>query len=172
MTDTILASDTMIDRVLAYTLPAAYAVLPPAMASREASALLLAIGLQESRFVHRRQITGPARGWWQFERGGIIGVLTHPSTVGIIGEALTALGYPPPPRSRRTSVGLGLVLEHNDTVAAVFARLLLWTLPDRLPDADQGDEAWQQYVRAWRPGKPHPAVWAAHYAEAWARVAP
>ena len=28
--------------------------------------MLLAIGLQESRFVHRRQIGGPACGFWQF----------------------------------------------------------------------------------------------------------
>ena len=40
--------------------------------------MLLAIGLQESRLTHRRQIGGPARGLWQFERGGgVAGVLRH-----------------------------------------------------------------------------------------------
>ena len=38
--------------------------------STAADVLLLAIGLQESRFEHRQQIGGPARSFWQFERGG------------------------------------------------------------------------------------------------------
>ena len=44
--------------------------LPDRMLSDEAVTMMLAIGYQESRFEHRRQIRGPARGFWQFEHGG------------------------------------------------------------------------------------------------------
>lgn len=160
----------MIDHVLTYTLPAAYAVLPPAMASRGASAMLLAIGLQESVFAERRQRPGPARGFWQFEGGGgIHGVLTHRATRAIIGEALTDLCYPAAPH-RRTRAALLVAVEHNDVLAAVFARLLLWTLPDPVPAPDQADAAWAQYLAAWNPGQPHPDTWPAYFAEAWTRV--
>jgi hypothetical protein len=79
----------MIHRILHYTLPAAAELLPPAMMkSPRAWAMLLAIGLQESKFLHRRQVVdakkhtfGPARGFWQFERGGgTAGVLQHTKT--------------------------------------------------------------------------------------------
>ena len=56
--------------LLRYTLPSAFALLPPAMDTPDARVLLLAIGLQESKFSHRLQIGGPARGYWQFEQGG------------------------------------------------------------------------------------------------------
>ena len=50
------------------------AVLADATALRvdspEAEVLLLAIATQESALRHRTQVGGPARGYWQFERGG------------------------------------------------------------------------------------------------------
>lgn len=50
--------------------------LLPSMDSVRARMMLLAIGLQESRFEHRRQLgNGPARGFWQFESGGGVRVL-------------------------------------------------------------------------------------------------
>ena len=69
----------MIDEVHRFIVPTAFALLPPTMRSDRATAMLLAIGLQESRFLHRRQFhNGPARGFWMFERGGgITGVLQH-----------------------------------------------------------------------------------------------
>lgn len=51
-------------------IPAAARLLPGVAFTPEAKVMLLAIGLQESRFEHRRQIKGPARGFWQFEAGG------------------------------------------------------------------------------------------------------
>ena len=49
-------------------------LLPARMNSPEAEVMLLAIGLQESRFEHRRQLvgspprpTGPAKSFWQAE---------------------------------------------------------------------------------------------------------
>src|SRR5690554_6652716 len=52
-------------------------LLPAQMTSPEAVVMLLAIGLQESRFQHRRQLVGspprpvgPAKSFWQAEQGG------------------------------------------------------------------------------------------------------
>jgi hypothetical protein len=160
----------MIDHVLRFTLPAAYSLLPETMQSRSASALLLTIGLQESRFLDRRQKEkGPARGFWQFERaGGIAGVIKHPASAEPLARALQQLRYDHvlgnPSRCWQ-------LVEDNDTLACVFARLLLWTLPEALPSRAMPHAAFQQYLDAWRPGKPHPETWDAFYEEAWGRVA-
>lgn len=46
-------------------------LLPAKMESPQAVVMLLTIGLQESLFEHRRQLgNGPARSFWQMERGG------------------------------------------------------------------------------------------------------
>jgi hypothetical protein len=147
--------------------PAAFDLLPGAMASREARALLLAIGLQESKFKHRVQVpVAHARGFWQFEKGGgIAGVLGHATTAPIIARVCDVLCYPP------TSAACYEAVTDNDTLAACFARLLLWTDPRALPSPIEASKAWKIYLATWRPGKPHPATWAAHYATAWQAVA-
>jgi hypothetical protein len=61
-------------------------------------------------------------------------------------------------------------IEHNDLLACGFARLNLWWLPAALPTRDQVDRAWEQYLEAWRPGKPKPRTWAKHWITAWERV--
>jgi hypothetical protein len=125
--------------------------------------MLIAIGHQESRFAARRQLGGPARGFWQFELGGVNGVLSHVATKGPIGDALKALQYPHTP----TPLGCHLALEHNDVLAATFARLLLWSLPGALPVQSEPDRGWAQYVGAWRPGKPRPETWSESWAIGW-----
>ena len=156
----------MIELVARYILPAAYAVLPPQMASPRATAFLLSVGLLESRFEHRAQVGGPARGLWQFERSGVLGVLTHARTDRLIGSALTALCY-----DAHESPGAMLEwIEHNDVLACVFARLLLYTDPRALPDIHDAERAWQMYLDLWRPGRPHHDRWFAHYATAWGHV--
>jgi hypothetical protein len=55
-------------------------------------------------------------------------------------------------------------LEHDDVLAAAFARLLLWT--DRAPMPTTDPEGWAAYIRTWRPGKPHPAMWPKWWGEA------
>lgn len=139
----------------------AYKLLPLAMASEQATQMLLAIGLQESRFVHRRQIGGPARGFWQFERGGgVVGVLNHPSSRQ---HARTVAA------SRNVSAEGQAVyeaLEHDDVLAAAFARLLLWTDPAPLPKLGDEGGAWDYYLRNWRPGKPHLGTWHGCYTQA------
>jgi hypothetical protein len=148
-----------VDYIRSAVIPAALKFLPPRLDSFEARAMLVAIGLQESRFEHRRQIQGPARGFWQFESaGGVYGVLTHPATKPLITPVLHALRYSPNE--------CYYAIEHNDTLAAVFARLLLFSHPKALPD--NASDAWRYYLDTWRPGRPHPETWPPFFAEAWA----
>lgn len=124
------------------------------MDSPQARRMLVAIAVQESGLKERRQIGrwdegmpiyGPARGWWQFEGGGIIGVLRHKATSAHIAQACHDLGYADADPS-----ALHRAVEHNDVLAAVFARLNLYWLPIPLPETQA--EGWAQYVEAWRPG--------------------
>jgi hypothetical protein len=148
-----------------HILPAALALLPPRMDTPEARAMLIAIGLQESKFQHRRQVQGPARGYWQFEQGGgVAGVVTHPASNGYALAACDMLDYSPV-----VSV-VYPALADNDILACAFARLLLWTLPGALPTITQPDKGWAQYIAAWRPGRPHVETWIGCWARAWGVV--
>lgn len=140
-----------------------FALLPKSFDSREARVMEYAIGLQESRFKHRQQIGGPARGFWQFERGGgVAGVLRHNSSAFHAAQACRSVGVVP----EASSVYAVLAREDMDGLAAAFARLLLWTDPKPLPRIGDVDAAWDYYIRNWRPGKPHRQTWDALYAEA------
>lgn len=141
----------------------AYALLPEKMNTPQATTLLLAIALQESDLKYRAQKGGPARGYLMFEHsGGVAGVLKHHTTEFYAASACRALDYPV------TSVAVYQAIEHNDILAAAFARLLLWTLPQ--PLAVNPGSAWEQYMQAWRPGKPHPERWEASWSRATAHV--
>lgn len=134
--------------VIEHAIRPAYALLPASMRSREATVLLLAIGLQESEFKHRRQIKGPARGFWQFEfAGGFRGVLNHSTTAQHAMMLGDARGY-----ARQTEAEQFSQLELDDVYAAGIARLLLWTDPKALPALNQPGAAFDYYIRNWRPG--------------------
>ena len=157
----------------------AYKLLSANMSSIEASLMLLAIPLQESELKERRQLItkvidgrkkllplGPAVSFWQFEqgdpisRGGVWGVLNHYS-VGL--KAVTvcrALGIEP------TAPKVWEAMQTNDVLAAAMARLLLYSSPKALPKVGDVQGAWKMYTDTWRPGKPHPEKWPAHYANA------
>ena len=151
----------MLDTIRASAIAPALALLPARMTSPAAEAMLLAIGLQESRLTHRRQIGGPARGLWQFERGGgVRGVLLHQSSRDMARHVCEARGVEPTERAVYDR------LEHDDVLAAAFARLLLWTDPLPLPVLGHVDAAWNLYARTWRPGKPHPHTWPRLYQQA------
>ncbi|MBN9642573.1 MAG: hypothetical protein J0I68_28860 [Achromobacter sp.] len=148
------------------------ALLPARMDTPEARVMLLAIGLQESRFVHRRQIGGPARGFWQFEkgtrasRGGVWGVFLHAASkdhLAALCKARSVAGDPD---------AIYGALEYDDVLAAGVARLLLWTDPKALPPVGDADAGWALYLRTWRPGKPHPQTWPDLYRQATAQVHP
>lgn len=139
-------------------------ILPLKMDSPAARAMILAICLQESRLKYRRQVNGPARGYAQFEQGGgVRGVLTHPVTKPHIQVVLTTLDYSPD----SDAMDCYVAIEHNDILAAAFARLLLWTLPQALPVQNAAGSGWTQYMEAWRPGKPVRETWNGFYEQAW-----
>ena len=149
----------------------ALALLPARMDSLAARVMLLAIGLQESRFLHRRQIGGPARGLFQFEkgsrasRGGVWGVYLHPASKSHLAVLCKARSVACDPDA------IYAALEYDDVLAAGVARLLLWTDPKALPAVGEADPAWALYLRTWRPGKPKPDSWPPLYRQAAAEVA-
>lgn len=131
-----------------------------------AEAMMVAIGLQESRFIHRDQIVagkpagqvGPATGFWQFERsGGVAGVMGHHLTADIARKVTEAAGV----AFDRDAIWRAFTMQRGDELAAAFARLLLYTDPRALPDPVAGsvEAAWDYYLRNWRPGKPHRSTW-------------
>lgn len=136
----------------------AMVLLPRNMGTPAARVMLLAIGLQESRLVHRWQVLnsgakGRARGLWQFESGsrrypgGVWGVYIHRAS----SELLRGLC-----RDRDCSFDPAAIwaqLEHDDVLAAGVARLLLWTDAQPLPAIGDEEAAWECYaLRCWRPG--------------------
>ena len=141
--------------VLELVIRPALTLLPERMRSRDAERMLVAIGLQESGFAGRVQRSGPAKGFWQFERtGGVQGVLEHHATADLAAHLCVRLRY------NADSVLIYQALEHNDLLAAIFARLLLWQVPAPLPGPDDIQESWRQYADdSWRPGKPHRDRW-------------
>lgn len=163
----------LLDAIVHKAINPALALLPAKMDSDAARVMLLAIGLQESRFTHRFQkvsgdpyAKGPARGFWQFERGGgVAGVCSHRATKDLA-QALC--------KTRAVPFDSSLIharLEFDDVLAAGFARLLLWADPKALPSVDAGhDEAWNCYIRGWRPGKPHRGTWDEFHQQARSQV--
>lgn len=137
-------------------------LLPGQFDSHSARVMLLAIGLQESRFTARVQGGGgPARGFWQFEQGGgVHGVLNHPASRLYAKSVCLLRGVAP------TDGDLYRSLANDDLLACAIARLLLYTDPKPLPRVGDADGAWDYYLRNWRPGKPHRDTWDALYTAA------
>lgn len=141
----------------------ALSLLPSRMTSETAKVQLYATGLQESRFIHRRQIGGPARGYWQFElgtqksRGGVWGVFLHDASKGHLAQLCTARGVKFSPDA------IYAAIESDDVLAAGLARLMYWTVPKALPGIGEAQKAWDMYLSTWRPGKPHQQTWAECY---------
>jgi hypothetical protein len=144
-----------------FALTPALRILPPAMDSPNARALLLTIAWQESRMKHRQQLKGPARGYFQFELGGCAAVMWHAASRPHILTACRIFDITPTPEALLTA------LEYHDIVAVMAARCLLWTLPQSLPREDDVATAWHQYIDAWNPGRPHETTWAGYYHTAW-----
>lgn len=164
--------------ILRQAIDPALSLLPDRLDSAPAVLIMLAICGQEADFRYRRQLgNGPARGLWQFERGGgVRGVLTHPASRESAYALCAARGFEP------VATSVHAALEADDVLAAGFSRLLLWTDPCRLPAAGDIEGAWQLYLRTWRPGaytRGTPtergalrAKWARYYAQALAEVSP
>lgn len=132
----------------------AFKLLPAKMDSKAARIILAAIGYQESDgYKTRIQYgNGPARSFWQFERGGIKGVMLHKASARLAMEICEKRGVD------FNSELIWKAMETDDVLGAAFARLLMYTDPKPLP-TNQGD-AWDMYAkRLWRPGKPHSSKW-------------
>ena len=162
-----------LDQITKTGINPALALLPANMDTPQARVMLLAIGLQESRFEHRYQVVqgkpgakGPARGFWQFElgsaasRGGVWGVFLHEASNKLLKKIAAERG------AAQSPTNIWQAIETDDVLAAAVARLLLWTDPKPLPKLGDAEGAWQLYLRTWRPGKPHRGTWDALYAQA------
>ena len=156
-----------LDQVISEILNPGLAQLPLAMDSPKARLMLLTIGQQESKFQDRAQVLngggkGPARGFWQFERGGgVKGVMNHHATTGHAFRLCQERGVP------WDAAAIWAKLETDDLLACGFARLLLYSDPKPLPAIDAANAAWDLYAeRTWRPGKPHRSTWNAYHDKA------
>ena len=163
----------LLDTILKTAIDPAMALLPARMDKPEARVMLLAIGLQESRFMYRYQkvagkpyVKGPARGFWQFEKGGgVKGVMTHPATKEHAQKLCAERGV------MWDATAIHEAIEVDDVLAAGLARLLLWADAKPLPSLDAShEEAWGCYIRSWRPGKPHRHTWDEFHAQALGQV--
>ena len=147
-----------------YIYPAAMELLPEKMNSPEAKALLTAICLQESGFKHRKQIGGPALGFFMWELPQVGLVLRHevigPMALKVLADLAYSVGAPPFEKIHDA-------MQHNDVLQCAFSRLLLW--PDAAPLPKRGDVqgALAAYLRVWRPGKPRPLEFPGNWAQAW-----
>lgn len=158
----------MIPRHVDDAMNQAFGMLPAQMDTIQARVMMYAIGLQESGFEHRFQVVsgnpdakGPARGYWQFERGGgVRGVMQHHKTEDYAERMCHVRGVP------FKFDDVWQRLETDDVLAACFARLLLWADPATIPAMSDQHGAWDCYVRNWRPGKPHEKRWFENHAQA------
>lgn len=169
MTDLVVRA--RLQNIVVTAVAPALAMLPKHMNSAPARMMLLAIGMQESRFLYRYQLVdgggkGPARSFWQCEqgtrasRGGVWGVYLHNAS----SELLQLLC-----RDRDVSFNpapIWLAIETDDILAAGVARLLLWTNALPLPHPEDIEDCWDYYQATWRPGKPKHDTWAMCHAAA------
>lgn len=145
---------------LEHVIAPALATLPARMNSTAARVMLLAIALQESGLRARVQSGGgPARGLWQFERGGgCAGVLRHEASRDLAHSLCEEAGIEP------SASALHAALMFDDLLACRMARLLLWTDPEPLPVDRLG--GWRLYIRVWKPGKERVTTWPNHFDKA------
>jgi hypothetical protein len=143
------------------------ALMPDQMDSPEARALLLAIAGQESNWSMRAQIGGPAHGFFQCERNGVLAVLQNDATRHHAEAVASMLSIAP-----CTADALYAAVQWNDPMACCIARLLLWADPHPLPALGDQEGAWETYLRCWRPGKPDPSRWPSCHVAAFRAVRP
>ncbi|MVW75402.1 hypothetical protein [Pseudomonas xionganensis] len=142
--------------IRAQAIAPALALLPGRMSEHRPAVevLLLTTHLQEAPNREQCQLPvrpgkcGPARGIFQFERGGgVAGVLRHPASRPHVFTVCAKLGVVP------TLDGIFDALPSQcDVLDAALARLLYWTDRNPLPALGDVEGAWQYYLHNWRPG--------------------
>lgn len=133
--------------------------------TRDARLMLVAAGMQESRFEARDQgdpdVPGPARGLWQFEKIACRDFVErgHRRLQHAV-RCRRAIGVLEPMRL------WWLIGEPRfDPVACLLARDALFRhVAEPLPQPGDVDEAWRQYVAAWKPGQRDRERWTRSYA--------
>jgi len=131
-----------------------------------AQVMLMAIVGQEAAFQYRLQIGGPARSYWQFEKGGgVAGVMRNATTGKWARSVCAALDIP----SDENTVYEAMAW--SDHLATSMARFNLWLAPGALPAVGREDDAYNYYVRQWAPGKPDKSRWHPNYEAAMQAVA-
>ncbi len=128
-----------------------------------ARVLVMTIAGQESEWRARRQIGGPARSYWQFEKFGGVAEL-FAVTPKQLATVCADLDIP------YDVTTVFEAMAWNDTLACCMARLLIWQDPAPLPQVGDKQASWQYYLRNWRPGAPHPQAWSGFYDQALAAM--
>lgn len=146
------------ENVLRYNINPALAFLEGEgiAATDEARVMVLAIAGQESDWEARKQVGGPARSLWQFEKGGGVDGVFRLAWAPLEAFCL-ALAIP----CDESTVFEAMAW--NNALGACMARLLLWTDAAPLPAIGRTQQAWEYYERTWRPGAPHPEAWPEKY---------
>lgn len=135
--------------------------LDPKFDSISARIQLGATGLQETKFMDRVQVGGPAHSFWQMEKGGgVHGVLTSDVTRSIAVELCASFNV----QATDDAVYAAVMLPQNDCLACGLARLIYYADPLPLPNIGDVDGSWRYYIRNWNPGKPHALTWPGYYA--------
>lgn len=140
--------------------PALRIIGNPRMDSPQALVQMLTTASQESKLQARRQLIavvrdgrkvivpeGPAKGFWQNERGGgVAGTMRHPASKDYLQFLCQQRNVD------FTSQAIWDAIETDDILAAGQSRLLYWTDPKPMPQIGDVEGAWQLYLRTWRPG--------------------
>jgi len=121
--------------------------------------MLVAIAMQESALITRKQVGGSAISPYQFEKIGIDNVFTHAETGRLVTGAAKELAIP-------VDENFYDAVKWNDAIATVIARLILWLDPAPLPALGKEVDARAYYERTWRPGIKSSIRWTTSYGTA------
>ncbi len=125
----------------------------------QARVLETAFAGQESEWRNVQQDGGgPGRGFFQFEPPTCGLVLRNSVSRALAEKTCHAAGI------AATQVAVYAALKTKPIEIAVpFARLDTYCDPRPLPPLHNVQAAWTIYLEEWRPGRPHPALWASIY---------
>ncbi len=143
----------MLEAILEQIIEPGLALLPPALNGDDASVLLLATGLQESRFCYRRELGGYGLGYWKLHADKVARVFAHAGCREPLERLCEAVGVECTPRAVHAA------LEYNDQLATAITRLLLHTATRRLPAQAHPEQAWLLYLQLWKPALPRHLSW-------------